>query len=52
MGDASTNATPGAFLIGLGASDANDDTDVDDPKTVEHRSDEPINSPREKASKG
>jgi sec-independent protein translocase protein TatA len=29
-----------------------DDTDVDDPKTVEHRSDEPVNSPREKASKG
>ena len=29
-----------------------DDTDVEDPKTVEHRSDESINSPREKASKG
>ena len=29
-----------------------DDTDVDDPKTVEHRSEESINSPREKASKG
>ena len=29
-----------------------DDTDADDPKTVEHRSDEPIKSSREKVSKG
>lgn len=29
-----------------------DDTDADDAKTVEHRSDEPIKSPREKVSKG
>ena len=28
-----------------------DDTDADDPKTVEHRNDESVNSPREKASK-
>ena len=29
-----------------------DDTDVDEPKTVEHRSDESMKAPREKASKG